>query len=378
MTTTTRILDITGKTRSPANTVVSLTDFEYTPGDAIAAASLLDNHRVTLYCLDLVNQQAIFTEGPADLDLTGAPFYYLAQYQQAQRLIAMPLAEFGQLAWQLPLPKHLMFLYSVGRCGSTLLSQVFHQVDTCLSLSEPDVFSQLVAARNPNGSRDPDILALIQSSLRWLCRPALKPEATHCLIKLRSFGIELADLIHRVVPQSQTFFLYRHGADYVKSALRAFGFLNALLPSLWDNLAFYQRFVPLLPLYASQLDNSDHLAVDVYTIAWLSVMDRYLFCHRQGIFTAAIRYEDLIADTPSMMERLWELCDITSADVQQTCQVFAQDSQRGTNLARSVVQQSGQSPQDTPPEAILLQRVQQILDQHPEIKTADFRVPGTV
>ncbi len=378
MTPITRILNITRKTRSPANTVAAPTDFESVPGDEIAAVSLIENSRVTLYCLDFANQQAIFTEAPAGLDLTAAPFYYLAQYQQAERLMTMPFDEFGRLAAQLPLPGYVMFLYSVGRCGSTLLSQVFHQVETCLSLSEPDVFSQLVAARNPDGSGDADILALIQSSLRWLCRPALKPEATHTLIKLRSFGIELADLIHQATPDGWAFFLYRHGEDYVQSALQAFGFLNALLPSLRENLSFYQRFVHLLPLYAPQMESTDHPAVDVYTIAWLSVMDRYMALYGAGIVNAAMRYEDLIADPPAMVGRLWNMCDIPRAEVRQACQVFAQDSQRGTNLAQSAIQQSRQATADAWPKDVLTKRIQQLLAYHPQIKTPDFRVPGTL
>ena len=56
-------------------------------------------------------------------------------------------------------------IYSVGRCGSTLLSKVFNQVDTVLSLSEPDVFSQIVGMRNPDRSNDEEVIGLLKACI---------------------------------------------------------------------------------------------------------------------------------------------------------------------------------------------------------------------
>jgi hypothetical protein len=49
------------------------------------------------------------------------PFVYQAQYDQAERLIAVPYETFTQLARDLPDVRRLILIYATGRSGSTLL-----------------------------------------------------------------------------------------------------------------------------------------------------------------------------------------------------------------------------------------------------------------
>src|SRR6266487_4516820 len=54
-----------------------------------------------VYCLDHPNQQAIFVETPPTVDLLQASFYFLTQYEQAQRLIAVPYTTLRELVSEL-------------------------------------------------------------------------------------------------------------------------------------------------------------------------------------------------------------------------------------------------------------------------------------
>ena len=57
------------------------------------------------------------------------PFVRDAQLQYCRRLIVVPLSTFHRLAELIGDPKgELIFLFHINRCGSTLLSQVTHDV----------------------------------------------------------------------------------------------------------------------------------------------------------------------------------------------------------------------------------------------------------
>jgi len=58
-----------------------------------------------------------------------SPFIRWAQLQYCRRLIVVPLSTFHRLAELIGDPKgELIFFFHTGRCGSTLLSQVIHDV----------------------------------------------------------------------------------------------------------------------------------------------------------------------------------------------------------------------------------------------------------
>src|SRR3712207_7974264 len=54
-------------------------------------------------------------------------------------------------------------IYSTGRCGSTLVSRAFNQADSIISLSEPDVYTQIQARRAVDASRDTETSDLVRS-----------------------------------------------------------------------------------------------------------------------------------------------------------------------------------------------------------------------
>ena len=99
----------------------------------------------TLYCLDFENRQAVFVETPPEYNLSRAPFLYQAQYELASRLVQIPFETLHRLAAEVVIdPTRLILIYSVGRCGSTLVSHAFNALEGVESISEPDVFTQML------------------------------------------------------------------------------------------------------------------------------------------------------------------------------------------------------------------------------------------
>ena len=119
----TRMLTIAGKRRENPIAFVSLNDFEHHDAGATDPRAVLEQPNTSLYCLDHQNKRAIFVVTSPGVNLSEAPFYYQAQYQHAQSLIAVPYETLHELVDDVPVdPERMIFIYSVGRCGSTLVS----------------------------------------------------------------------------------------------------------------------------------------------------------------------------------------------------------------------------------------------------------------
>lgn len=122
-------------------------------GSAIAIASPGDFHCAGFapvdavpdgalpYCIDFLRRRALYVTGVDPDAAQAAPFYYLHLRRYAQAVVSVPLGH-GPLHHETtPDP---VFLFSPGRCGSTLLSRVLHEAGIA-SVSEPDFYTQMAA-----------------------------------------------------------------------------------------------------------------------------------------------------------------------------------------------------------------------------------------
>src|SRR4051794_6219589 len=91
-------LTIDAKVKQAPFGLVSLDDFRYHEGAPIDARVVVEHPTISLYCVDHAQQRAIFVETPPEVNLAQAPFYFQAQYDTAQRLIAVPDATLHALA----------------------------------------------------------------------------------------------------------------------------------------------------------------------------------------------------------------------------------------------------------------------------------------
>src|SRR5690348_4471679 len=140
-----RSLIIEEKLRTFPIAVVRPSDFRVRDGGAVDPQILLRQPNLTLYCLDFENRQALFVETPPECDLSRAAFLYQTQYDAVLRLIQAPYATLHRLAAEVVIDSsRLILIYSVGRCGSTLVSRAFDLVEGVESISEPDVFTQML------------------------------------------------------------------------------------------------------------------------------------------------------------------------------------------------------------------------------------------
>lgn len=339
--------DILARHREHPNQLASAADFTVAPAGDSDARAVLDDPHVTLYCLDAATRRALFVETPREVDLHAETFLYQAQFRHATRLFALPYEDFlaaGDLRGD---PReNVVFLYSVGRCGSTLLSNAFRRLDDVLSISEPNAPSQLLGAAN-----DPETAALLRSAVRLHCKPHGGGHPAHYVIKFRAEGTRLAAPLQRLFPASRAVFLYRDVVPVVRSYLRAFHPLPATVPAYHeDPVRFVTRFC-------------------------LSSMHHYLLAREQGVPLQAYRYEDLVDDPRAVFSQLARWSGIPVTGLDDVLTAFSEDSQEGSNLARRSL--DGKAGYDVGTIEELTARVRAALADHPTLHDPSPLLPGT-
>jgi hypothetical protein len=323
---------IVRKNRDPARAAapVSAQDFDCVLVGEASPEHVLDNPHVSLYALDPERQQALFVETPPDRDLLAHPFLYQAQAEHATRVIAVPYPLFFDWAERAPRANQVVVIYSSGRCGSTLLSRLFQEVDVMVSLSEPDVFTQINELVLWGKLTAQDAMPLLAAAVRHYWKAGLKQGASWLVMKLRSQLNALTETLERAVPEARPLYMYRNADDVIASYLRVAGkpATVAWLKS-WIAAVMSTRGIS----WSVEEIFADHGHVGLQVIYWAWVAEQYLAMRARGRDVRAIRYEDLVADPDRVMGELFRPWGLRW-DAAISRRVMAEDSQHGTHHAR--------------------------------------------
>jgi len=116
-------------------------DFALEPGREVPLSRVFDPD-VSPYCFDLAARSLVCVSTP---DLSDAVFFYRAQREHARSVIKIP---FASLATGPPSPT---LIFSIGRCGSTLLVKALRAAGV-RAVSEPDFYTQAACGEPPDFS----------------------------------------------------------------------------------------------------------------------------------------------------------------------------------------------------------------------------------
>jgi hypothetical protein len=361
------VLNIVEKVKWYEVVPAHLDNFVISEGDNLPAQTVIDNPNISLYCLDDANKRAIFVETPPDADLLQAPFYYDAQYKHAQRLIAVPYDDFHRLADDLK-SDDLILVYSLGRAGSTIISQALHTVEGVVSLSEPDIYTQIHMMRHVDRSRDEEYRRLLKS-----CTHILSKNVSTLAIKFRGMCIHIADLLHQEFPQASNLFLYRHAETWAQSmGIETLPVEERRAPSV--EVPMHRRSIAPLSYAFAERHGREASRVELVALMWLSMMDQYLMLHNLGMRFLAVRYEDIRVHPSEVLAAIFDYCGLTAANVQTAYKVFAKDSQEGSILSRGNRLERIQAPLQEEDYA----QIRAVLQEHPVIQSPDFTCPSTL
>ncbi|MEJ0024495.1 MAG: hypothetical protein WDN01_00590 [Rhizomicrobium sp.] len=244
------------------------------------------------YCLDFFRRRSVYVGGVDAEGAQSAPFYYLYLRRNATRVVSVPW-EAGAL---MPgAPRAPIFLFSPGRCGSTLLSRLLSGGGVA-NVSEPDFYTQATTAAcasplNPFRRTVAAAAAAMGADLAATLDPAQPP-----VVKLRAESCRAPDLLMR--PQERrTIFMTRGFEAWARSNGRAFR-------------------------------NGARKSVRKY----LTAMSGYAWLKRNGL-CHVVRYERLLADP---LAEAASLARFLSRDIsaEAVAAIMKEDSQEGTPLQR--------------------------------------------
>jgi hypothetical protein len=169
----------------------------------------------SLYSLDAPRRTVTFVALPVEVDLGKSAFAYATQFDRAERALQMSFGDFLALAETLPDPPNPVFVFSIGRCGSTLLSRMLAGVPGVWSLSEPDAPTNMAAARAVLAPSEKAALARAQAQV--LFRPPAGMDVSTFVIKFRSFSIFDLKPWLTAFPGARHLFLWRDAAGWANS-----------------------------------------------------------------------------------------------------------------------------------------------------------------
>ena len=363
----------------------SIKDFKLKKSPVFAAEKILQNPDISLYCADFKNQQAVFVETPKGLDLTSHPFFYLAQYKHAIKIITVSFTELNKLAEELPKPEqNMIFLYTMGRAGSTLLSKMFESDDNTISLSEPDIFTDFIARLKESPNTKAETEKIFLSCMKILFSCSITKQNRNILIKPRGACIEIWKTIHKTFPQSKIIFLYRNAKPVIESYMKAFLVWRIFSPLVNLKLSkliikfFMARNMNQIKILFPHFDKH-HLDTmgktglhGVILIIWLSIMKTYSALSKKTESIALI-YEDLISNPKEIISKLFEYCDISQSSINNALEALKKDSQEGTRMSGATVRKKQMHVKE-----LNLRHINLILNPEEEINKIDYIIPGTI
>ena len=369
-----QVFDVISREKSIPFGIAAVEDFELSEKGFVEAQTILDNPNILLYCLEPQNKQAVFVETPDADDILAAPFYYISQFEHATQVLKISYETFERFADKVILDDQRMILiYSMGRCGTTVTSSAFSQAEDVVSLSEPDVFTQLVQMRGFSGSNDVEVGALTRACLLLTCKDWVDGQQPVLVLKFRSFVVEIADMIYAHFPQAKSLFLYRHADPWGKSMARAFG--GNIYPTQEQVIGFWmwcKMVVKKLDSY--NLDSMEEISVGLLiSLMWLNYMERCLERLNVGQPVLPVRYEELKANPELVIGRIFDYCGVHAADINNLLGVLIKDSQAETPISRD---QLKQVDWEIAPSEIAI--IRQVIAEQTIINTPDYQLPGTL
>jgi hypothetical protein len=192
--------------------------FRLGPGEPVDEDVLVRDATWSLYAMDPDHDRAMLVQLPSSIDLAAQPFAYVAQFDHAERAAVVPIDRLLAMADHVGTPAKLVHLFSTGRCGSTLASRIFAELDGVWSVSEPDAIAQLVTRRHEYGTER--MRAMLRAVSRWSYRPLRPRHGQTCVLKYRSEALFNAADFLAATPESVALFLYRDLLGWVDSTYR--------------------------------------------------------------------------------------------------------------------------------------------------------------
>ncbi|ESO84548.1 hypothetical protein LOTGIDRAFT_236217 [Lottia gigantea] len=343
------VLDIFWKRKFLPHTIADPKDFIATHS-CFKHPNYVLKPNVSLYCM--TKTDAIFIEVAEGANLykhQHNKYLYETQFEHAKKIVMMPLASFHKIASDVGNPKvPVLWISSTGRCGSTLLGQVFYRIPGMLLLSEPDSITNLGNLYKSKELQKGEYEQLLASAVRLLCKP--DDRYSMMCIKVRPSMTRLSEEIAHMFPQIRQLFMYRNSLKTVLSyltilqtdpAYQAMRFimdhkvLSTILPFFRTGL--YNYYANFNAKEIESIKPSNLSTVGIFTAAWAAGVSRCVEYREKGLPIIPILYEDLMKNPMQSCLVLFTKLDIRKEYVSLAAEAFKVDYQKSSVLGQGLL-----------------------------------------
>lgn len=267
-----------------------------------------------------------------------------AQLEFGQRLLIVPRAAYHRMSQQIgEQQEKMVFLFNTGRCGSTLLTQMFEYTGTCVAVSEPDALNVLACYYRKRGDSE-QLRTSIRDTVRWICRPYKSFQQQRTVVKLTSVNACAMHLFADMYPNSSFLYMYRDTLKLAQSCYR----VSLYLPSLYLMfiLGKYSAVMSKICFDSIGFAGEDY-RVKLYDNLTFGVLmmvrtaTPYLELYRKGFKIAAVRYEDVVADPLTVCQRLLKFCGLPESLAEKGIESIKFDSQVNTPVSQDLSRRHG-------------------------------------
>ena len=303
---------------------------------------------ISLYAV--TKGEAIFVETPQNMNIFHSdthPFAFVSQFLNATKVIKMSIEDFVNLAGKLGDPTLLVvWISNTGRCGGTMLSQLFETVSGTLVIHEPDPPTNLYHLFEDKELTFSDYEIRLQSTLRIMCKP--RRGITRICIKPRPIcGKMMLDISQQCLYIRQLF-VYRNCLDTLKSWLGIFAYdpytvvVRSCVDAVWfSNICPYMRNL-LLYHFVSKLKDAKELPKYPTTACllvynWANQIKIAYNAISRDPHILPVKYEDIMTTPNEIVEQIFDDVGIDRKYVNVALMSFSRDSQRGSAVSRERV-----------------------------------------
>ena len=301
---------------------------------------------VSLYAL--TDKEAIFVETAENVNIYSSKvhtFFFVAQFLHAKNIIKMSIKDFVSLAEKIGDPTvPVSWISNTGRCGGTLLCQMFESVPGTLVIHEPDTPLPLWHLQAKGALNDSQYEVMLKSSIRFLTCTNEFHDIKRIFIKPRPQCPVLINDITRLLPSIRHLFMYRNSLDTIKSWLKAVQCepFPAVIYSC-TNSEWFSKICPYFRQFqryymTPELNNIQEIPADANTACllackWASFIltARDVIAHDPNILP--VKYEDILARPQGAVRQLFDSLGIDDIHVDNAVTYMERDSQKGSVMS---------------------------------------------
>jgi hypothetical protein len=352
---------------------LSIDELDLREADEVDSEFVIQRRNINPFLIDFERRQLMFAELPSDVDLRDEAFAGAAQARLASRLIGIPFDELSALAAEVPRPAGQIIIPCTSRSGTTLLHRIFNRVEGIASFAELSIFVNARFLDELGLMEQDELVPLLSSCLRLQTWPHA---ASRVVFKLRALETPAIRLFNAVLPGSDNVMIYRNAIDWTASWWRFHLEWCDPMEFTIDEMSARYGIVPetrnWLATWIEASSRTKVPAVIAILAMWIDCVDAYLDAHTHGLRAFTLRYEDLNAAPSAMIEKLFDHLDISRTHLGDARAAFAEDSQKGTEMAR----QDGR-PNEVVLDPAQIELIEEVLSMHPRRLSASMLLPGT-